>query len=191
MSFRKPRRLRAFGHHLILAAAAFAFTGVMAAGFALLLSWAIPLESAASSTQRALAATREILELHETFWIPAAVAVVAACLAGAWLARHITQPLRRFVRSFDEIGAGRAPGRLEIRATDYLGDELEAFNRMAEALAARERDRRDLAAALLGELEELEGAARTRGDERGLASLERAGELAKRLSGAGDGRARD
>lgn len=191
MSARRPRRLRAFAHHLVLASGSFAFIAVMLAGFALLMRWALALESASSSTQRALAATREILLLHEAFWISAAVSVVAACISGAWLARHITGPLRRFVRSFDEIGAGRAPAPLSIRATDYLGDELAAFNAMAGALAARERERGAAAAELLGELEELEAAARERRDEIALGALDRARDLVKRLAAQETGRARD
>lgn len=190
MSARRPRRLRAFSHHLVLASASFAFVAVMAAGFALLMRWALQLESASSSTQRALAATREILLLHEAFWISAGVSVVAACIAGAWLARHITGPLRRFAAGFGEIGAGRAPTPIAIRATDYLGDELDAYNAMVLALAERERARSDAASELLGELEELEAAARVRGDERALASLAGASDLAKRLGSNGVSRAR-
>jgi methyl-accepting chemotaxis protein len=181
--------LRAFAHHLAIAGASFAFVAVMAAGLAQLLRWAIPLEAKSSSPQRALAATREILAFHEVFWVSAAVSVIAACVAAIWLGRHITGPLSRFAQAFQAIGAGRAPATIQIRATDYLADELDAFNAMAIALVERERARSAFSADLLGQLDELAAAARGRGDERELAALSHASDLAKRLCVDGADRA--
>jgi methyl-accepting chemotaxis protein len=182
MSRHRPRRLRAFAVHVVIAGAAFAFVAALAAGFALLLRWAVALQSA-EAPQSALAATREILALHEAFWVSLAVSLLAVCVAASWLGRHITGPLQRFVGEFRELAAGRPPRAFQIRATDYLADELDAFNAMATALADRARARTQVAAELHGELEALADAARGRGDAAALAALARAAELAKQLAG--------
>ena len=96
MSSVAPDRAQAFVIHLIVASLAFALVLALAVGALLLVRWALPLELASSSPQKALEASGRILELHEKFWPVTLVSLIGVALAAAWLGRRITGPLVRF-----------------------------------------------------------------------------------------------
>jgi methyl-accepting chemotaxis protein len=179
------RDLAAFGVHLVTASLAFALVLALAAGAAMLLRWAVPLELASSSPQRALEASRRILELHERFWPVTFLSLVGVALAAGWLGRRITGPLVRIAQGYARIAAGELPEPIAIRASDYLRREVAAFNAMVAALAARAAERERARAEALAALAELrEHAAKC--DDEALGSL-----VARALErvGAVDGRA--
>ena len=170
MSVRAGFELRAFCVHLVLASLAFAFVLALAVGAGVLVRWAVPLELASSSPQKALEATGRILELHERFWPVTLASLVAVALTAGWLGRRITGPLVRIEQAFIRLAAGAMPEPIQIRRADYLRHEVEAFNGMVTALAAREAQRERARAASLAALDDLrEYAAKT--DDEALTAL--------------------
>jgi methyl-accepting chemotaxis protein len=162
--------LAAFGIHLVAASLAFALALALGVGAMMLVRWAVPLELASSSPQRALEASGRILELHERFWPVTLVSLVGVALAAGWLGRRITGPLVRIGQGYARITAGGLPEPIGIRSTDYLRNEVEAFNAMVAALATRAAERERERAEVLAALDELrEHAAKS--DDEALASL--------------------
>src|SRR5215475_434860 len=68
-----------------------------------------------------------------------------------FLAKLVTRPLAALAEATQEISRGRLDHRVEVRATDEIGDLVRSFNRMAEELEASRRQlessTRDLGAA--------------------------------------------
>lgn len=183
---RAPRASRAFAAHLAAASLVFGGVALVIAGAAMIGRWAFRLELASSSTQGALEASRRILELHETYWPIAAVALVALALSAHWLGRRITGPLVRFVDAFEQVAAGHVPAPVAVRANDYVARELAALNGMLDALRERAAQREATRAELLATLDEL--AERTRGDAASGELLATALDQAKRLADGVDRR---
>ncbi|WP_246792501.1 ATP-binding protein [Burkholderia perseverans] len=115
-------------------------------------------------------------------WLIAIAAVLLSALVAIVLARRILAPVRRIVHATHEL----ADGHYAVRVPEHGGDELSRlaadFNRLAAALAAAERARRDFfadishelrtpLAVLRGELEALEDGVR-RPDAATFASLQ-------------------
>ncbi len=70
-----------------------------------------------------------------------AAALLAAALA-AWLARRLTQPLRRLGAAAGELAAGRNPEPVPPEGTRELDDLASSFNKMsAELVLARDAER--------------------------------------------------
>jgi len=145
--------LQAFVIHLVVASLAFALVLALGVGAMLLLRWALPLELASSSPQKALEASGRILELHERFWPVTLGSLVGVALAAAWLGRRITGPLVRFQHAFQRMAEGGLPEPLQIRATDYLAQEVAAFNRMVAALKERATEQARIRGEALATLE--------------------------------------
>ena len=169
----------------MLAAAGYAFIAICAGGAIQLARWVLPLEARSSSAQLALEATHEILNLHQAFWVSAVISILAVCFSAVWLARHITGPLTRFAAAFAEVGSGRTPPPLAIRATDYLAAEVEAFNAMLASVGERSRAQATLRDELAAQLDELTQLASERGDAALLERAQRSSELAKGLAAGG------
>ena len=167
---RRGRELKWFGLHLIAASLAFALVLALAVGALMLVRWALPLELASSSAQKALEASGRILELHEKFWPVTLMSLVGVVLAAAWLGRRITGPLVRFAAAFRSLADGQVPEPLQIRAHDYLVDEVTALNDMLAALKLRAAEQARGRSEVTAALEELvEQAAKSEDDT--LASL--------------------
>jgi two-component system, NtrC family, nitrogen regulation sensor histidine kinase NtrY len=68
-----------------------------------------------------------------------------------FLAKLVTRPLAALAEATQEISRGRLDYRVDVRATDEIGDLVRSFNRMAEELEASRRQlessTRDLGAA--------------------------------------------
>lgn len=157
--------LKSFGIHLVLTSVAFALVLAVGVGAIILARWALPLELASSSPQKALEASGRILELHERFWPVALASQLAVALAAVWLGRRITGPLVRFVQAFRRIADGEFPEPLHVRGTDYLVHEAAALNAMIAALKAAATERARVRSEVLGTLEELSERAATGGDD--------------------------
>jgi methyl-accepting chemotaxis protein len=160
----------AFAIHLVMASLAFGLVLALGVGATMLVRWAVPLELASSSPQKALEASMRILELHERFWPVAFFSLVGVALAAGWLGRRITGPLVRIGQGYARIAAGELPAPLAIRATDYLRDEVAAFNAMLAALDARAQERERARAEALAALDELRDHA-AKSDDDALGSL--------------------
>jgi methyl-accepting chemotaxis protein len=175
---KRGRELEWFGVHLLVASLAFALVLALGLGAAMLVRWAVPLELASSSPQRALVASGRILEMHERFWPVVLVSLLGVALAAGWLGRRITGPLVRFTQAFERLGAGGFPEPIRIRGTDYLANEVAALNEMIGALRARAARQQAARGEVLATLEELvERSSRSGADdvtelaERGLAQM--------------------
>jgi two-component system nitrogen regulation sensor histidine kinase NtrY len=74
--------------------------------------------------------------------------LVSATWTGVYLAKRITRPVQRLAAGAREIGAGHLDHRIEPETRDEFGSLVEAFNSMADGLAASqqklERSRLDL-----------------------------------------------
>ena len=65
--------------------------------------------------------------------------LVSATWTGLYLAKRITRPVQRLAAGAREIGAGHLDHRIEPETRDEFGSLVEAFNTMAEELAASQR----------------------------------------------------
>jgi methyl-accepting chemotaxis protein len=181
---RSGHELQSFCVHLIVASVAFALVLALAVGAITLARWALPLELASSSPQKAFEASGRILELHERFWPVTLVSLIGVALAAGWLGRRITGPFVRFTRAFEQLAAGGFPELIHLRSTDYLAYEAAALNDLIAALKARAADRARAYGEVLAILEELSESIRENGapDLAGLA--ERALEQMKAVHGS-------
>jgi methyl-accepting chemotaxis protein len=135
------RAIAAFVVHLVMTSLVFALVLALGVGATMLVRWAVPLELASSSPQKALEASMRILELHERFWPVAFASLAGVALAAGWLGRRITGPLVRIGQGYARIAAGELPEPVAIRAGDYLREQVAEFNAMLAALAKRAEKR--------------------------------------------------
>jgi len=82
----------------------------------------------------------------------AGVAAVIALGMVQLLARGMTSPLRSMERAATAMAAGDLTERVEVRSADEVGRLADAFNHMADELAALDHQRRDLVANVSHEL---------------------------------------
>ncbi|WP_370327129.1 HAMP domain-containing protein [Euzebya sp.] len=73
-------------------------------------------------------------------------------MAALLVARRITLPLRTLATTVRRFGAGDPTARADARAAGEIGEVGAAFNRMADVLARRARQRRQFAATVAHEL---------------------------------------
>jgi two-component system nitrogen regulation sensor histidine kinase NtrY len=83
--------------------------------------------------------------------------LVGATWMGLYLAKRITRPVQMLAAAAREIGAGHFEHRLEAETRDEFGSLIEAFNRMADELAASRRELERSAADLARKHEDVEG----------------------------------
>jgi methyl-accepting chemotaxis protein len=180
---RSSHELASFGIHLIVSSVAFALVLALFAGAVTLARWALPLELASSSPQRALEASGRILELHEHFWPVTLVALVGVAIAAGWLGRRITGPLVRFTHVFRRLAAGEFPEPLQLRSTDYLAHEAAALNELVATLRTRAAERASAHDELVEILEELRETIGERGRDDAVLLVGRALDQLKALDG--------
>lgn len=84
------------------------------------------------------------LDLRLRYSLPVAMAV--ALLVTQILARGMTSPLRELTAAARAMAAGDYSRRVRATSRDEVGEAARAFNRMAEDLAAVDRQRRELVA---------------------------------------------
>lgn len=95
------------------------------------------------STETSDAALR-ILYLHETYWLPVLLTLVAIALHSVSTSHRIAGPIYRFRRVLEAMKAGILPKPVKLRKGDYLVAEKDAVNAMLDTwrglIAQAQRD---------------------------------------------------
>ena len=86
------------------------------------------------------------------FWLSVPVTVVLALGVTQLLAVGMTSPLREMTAAAGRMARGDYSGRVTATSSDEVGELARTFNRMAEDLAAVDRQRRELVANVSHEL---------------------------------------
>jgi signal transduction histidine kinase len=86
------------------------------------------------------------------FWLSVPVTVALALAVTQLLAVGMTSPLREMTTAARRMARGDYSGRVSATSGDEVGELARAFNRMAEELAAVDRQRRELVANVSHEL---------------------------------------
>ena len=112
---------------------------------------AIPLPPEFSSTVRQVEASqqryfqwsRERRRVRQTYIGLLLLLTMIVLFVTTWLAlflaKLVTRPLAALAEATQEISRGRLDYRVDVRATDEIGDLIRSFNRMAEELEASRR----------------------------------------------------
>ena len=87
-----------------------------------------------------------------TLLIGGLVAAVVAMVAGIFLARRATVPVRELTRAAQELASGMRNGRVSHSSEDEFGAMATAFNEMADSIAQSESLRRTFASDVAHEL---------------------------------------
>lgn len=90
--------------------------------------------------------------VNRSLWITGLTAAAVALLAGLFLTRQITSPVRALTRGAHEISRGNLAYRVKTESRDELGKLVQTFNTMASNLAASEQSRRRMTADIAHEL---------------------------------------
>ncbi|MDO8687186.1 MAG: ATP-binding protein [Dehalococcoidales bacterium] len=90
--------------------------------------------------------------VNRSLWITGLVAAAIALLAGLFLTRQVTSPVRALTRGAREISRGNLAYRVKTESRDELGELVQTFNTMAANLAASEQSRRRMTADIAHEL---------------------------------------
>ncbi len=90
--------------------------------------------------------------VNSSLWITGLVAAAIALLAGLFLTRQVTSPVRALTRGAREISRGNLAYRVKTESRDELGELVQTFNAMAANLAASEQSRRRMTADIAHEL---------------------------------------
>jgi signal transduction histidine kinase len=90
--------------------------------------------------------------LGRTALLSAVVAALVALVAALLVAQRITRPLRTLATAARRFGAGDPAARVDAVAAGEIGEVGAAFNRMADVLARRARQQRELAGTVAHEL---------------------------------------
>lgn len=91
-------------------------------------------------------------QVKRSLWITGLVAAAIALLAGLFLTRQITRPVRALTRGAREISQGNLTYRVKAESGDEVGELVRSFNTMAANLAASEQSRRRMTADIAHEL---------------------------------------
>ncbi|MDO8717128.1 MAG: ATP-binding protein, partial [Dehalococcoidales bacterium] len=90
--------------------------------------------------------------VNRSLWVTGLVAAAIALLAGLFLTRQITRPVRALTRGAREISRGNLSYRVKAESRDELGELVQTFNTMSSNLAASEQSRRRMTADIAHEL---------------------------------------
>lgn len=90
--------------------------------------------------------------VNRSLWITGAVAAAVALMAGLFLTRQITSPIRALTRGARELGRGNLAYRIEAKSGDEVGELVQSFNTMAASLNASEQQRQRMTADIAHEL---------------------------------------
>ncbi|OGO23995.1 MAG: hypothetical protein A2Z28_03510 [Chloroflexi bacterium RBG_16_51_9] len=90
--------------------------------------------------------------VNRSIWITGLAAAAIALLAGLFLTRQITSPVRALTRGAREISRGNLAYQVKVESKDELGELGQTFNTMAANLAASEQSRRRMTADVAHEL---------------------------------------
>lgn len=90
--------------------------------------------------------------VHQSLLWVGLLFVLLGLAASYWLARSITQPLRRLSLAVEAIGDGKLGGQVPVPSRDEVGQLAGAFNAMSLRLAGNEQLRREFLANIAHEL---------------------------------------
>lgn len=79
-------------------------------------------------------------------------AVGLALLLGVWLSQRLTRPLRQLTQATHRLAAGDLSQSVGVDSADEIGELASSFNRMAQSLAAADRQRQQMLADVAHEL---------------------------------------
>ena len=95
---------------------------------------------------------------YQSFFLTLTLMIlVSATWMGLYLAKRITRPVQLLAAAANEIGAGHLDHRVEAETRDEFGSLIEAFNRMADDLAANRRRMESSAIELERKHQDVEG----------------------------------
>lgn len=157
---RRIRTLSTFRLHLLglCVTSTLCFVGVIATS--LFVPLAMQLDRPELAPEIAGGIAEHFLYVHSAFWPVVVCSLGSTVLSALVLYRKLTRPFVRFVRSFDEVARGESlPAPITLRRTDYLTAEVDALNRMVDAL----RDRAAKRETALAELDALQEALEAQG----------------------------
>ncbi len=90
--------------------------------------------------------------LYQTLWGSSLIAILLASGISFYISQRITQPIRQLVRASQHIAEGYYEHSIELKTSDEIGDLVQSFNQMAQALAETETMRQQLIADVSHEL---------------------------------------
>jgi two-component system sensor histidine kinase BaeS len=90
--------------------------------------------------------------VNSYIWIAGIIAAAVALLAGIFLTRQITRPLRALSNGAKHISEGDLSYRVEVHSGDEIGKLAESFNDMALKLDNSEQSRRRMVSDITHEL---------------------------------------
>lgn len=97
----------------------------------------LQLRDADLASPDAMAPALSILYLHDRFWLPALLAIIAIVLHSVRTTHRIAGPLYRFRRVFEALRDGVLPRPVRLRKGDYLTAEMEVINAALQSLRGR------------------------------------------------------
>ena len=90
--------------------------------------------------------------INSSLWVAGLIAAAIALLAGLFLTRQMTRPIRALSRGASQIARGNLGYRVKIDSKDELGDLAQSFNSMVSSLDRSEQSRQRLIADIAHEL---------------------------------------
>jgi two-component system sensor histidine kinase BaeS len=90
--------------------------------------------------------------INSYIWVAGTIAIMVALLAGIFLTRQITRPLKALNTGAEHISAGDLSYRVKVRSRDEIGRLADSFNTMAARLDDSEQSRRRLVSDVAHEL---------------------------------------
>jgi hypothetical protein len=100
----------------------------------LFLPLVVQLNTTEMTSREAQHSARLLLYLHDRFWMPLALSLVAAGLHSVYATHRVAGPLYRFRMTFASIEKGLLPKKVRLRRRDLLRPEMEALNAMLRSL---------------------------------------------------------
>jgi len=101
-----------------------------------------------------------VTKVKRTMTVVTFLVIVVGVLVAVLLVRFIVRPLRELAGAAQRIGKGELDLKVTVTSRDEIGELGASFNRMAEALRAREADNARLLRALQESNQSLEAASR-------------------------------
>jgi hypothetical protein len=107
---------------------------VLIVAIALFVPLVLQLRSFQMTSREAHDSALQLLYMHDRFWLPVTLSLVAVALHSLYSTHRIAGPLYRFRMTFNQVQKGVLPKAVKLRRNDLLGPELEGLNGMLETL---------------------------------------------------------
>lgn len=99
---------------------------------ALFLPLILQLTSSDADAAKTSDAAVRILYLHDVYWLPVLLSLVAIGLHSVWASHRIAGPIFRFRRVCESMAAGVVPVSVTLRKGDHLQAEMDVVNAMLD-----------------------------------------------------------